>query len=59
MILKYDHDTSGPSFDSVLDTACRRLWETHIQYSIRRIQEMEGELDILEKELDEFIDYRT
>ena len=45
----------APAFETVLDTACERLREKHIQYSIRRIMEMEDELAMLEKELDEFI----
>ena len=57
VILKWDRDsgnldTKEPSFDSVLNSACERLWDKHIQYSIRRIGEMEQELDELEKELD-------
>ena len=43
-----------PAFETVLDTACDRLREKYIQYSIRRIMEMEEELAMLEKELDEF-----
>ena len=53
MILKWDFDLAEPSFDTVLDTTCRRLWERHIQYSIRRIGEMEEELNSLERTLDE------
>ena len=44
------------AFETVLDTACERLREKQIQYSIRRIMEMEDELLRLEKELDKFID---
>ena len=45
----------APVFEAVLDTACERLREKYIQYSIRRIMEMEDELARLENELDEFI----
>ena len=60
VILKWDHnpgalDPGEFSFETVLSTACDRLREKHIQYSIQRIQEMDEELERLEKELDEFI----
>jgi len=55
VILKRDYELIDTSFEDVLDTACERLWERHLQYSIRRIREMEEELVRLEKELDEFI----
>jgi len=42
-------------FDIMLDTACDRLREKHIQYSIKRIDEMDEELRQLEKELDDFM----
>ena len=44
-----------PSFEAILDNAFERLTEKHIQYSIRRIKEMELELERLEKELEEFL----
>lgn len=47
--------TEKPAFETVLDMTCERLKEKHIQYSIRRIREMNEELAVLEKELDEFI----
>ena len=47
--------TEKHSFESVLNSTCERLEEKHLQYSIRRIREMDGELAVLEKELDEFI----
>ena len=50
-----DRDFREPSFEAVLDTTCERLREKHIQYSIRRIKEMEQELMRLEAELNEFI----
>jgi len=55
MILKCDYDFVKPSFEAVLDATCERLWERHVQYSIRRIQEMEEELNSIERALDEFI----
>jgi len=47
--------TEKHSFETVLNTTCERLEEKHLLYSIRRIREMDGELAVLEKELDEFI----
>jgi hypothetical protein len=44
-----------PSFEAVLDKTCDRLRDTKIQYSIRRLQEMERNLDILEQELEEIL----
>ena len=43
------------SFDVMLDSACDRLQEAHIQYSLRRIKEMDEVLARLEEEIDEFI----
>ena len=56
VILRRELDSGELSFASVLDTACERLWEKRIQYSIRRIREMDEELAGLERELDEFIE---
>ena len=47
--------TEDTSFDSVLNSACERLWNKHSQHSIRRLQELGEELDKLEKELDQFL----
>ena len=47
--------TEKHSFETVLNSTCDRLEEKHLLYSIRRIREMDGELAVLEKELDEFI----
>ena len=55
-ILMRDSDPVESSFEALLDTACERLWEKRIQYSIKRIKEMDAELKRLEEELDEFID---
>jgi len=43
------------SFEAVLDTACERLNERHIQYSLRRIKELSGVLAGIEKELNDFL----
>ena len=48
-------DLEELSFDTVLDTTCERLWERHIQYSIRRIRELDEELEGFEKELEQFL----
>ena len=56
IILRPDNILEEPSFKTVLDTTCDRLWERQIQHSIRRIREMEEELKKLEKELDEFME---
>ena len=47
--------TENTSFEAVLDETCERLNEKHVQFSIRRIREMEKELAGLEKELNEFL----
>jgi hypothetical protein len=43
------------SFEFVVNSACERLWDKHAQYSIRRIREMDAELAVLERELDQFL----
>ena len=53
-----DFDSGETSFEVVLDTACERLREKYVQYSIRRIREMDEELMVYEKELDELISQR-
>ena len=47
--------TEKHSFEAVLNTTCERLEEKHLQYSLRRIREMDEELAVMEKELDAFI----
>jgi hypothetical protein len=47
--------TEETSFEAVLDTACDRLNEKHIQYSLRRIREMSEALAGFEKELNDFL----
>lgn len=60
IVLKGDLDSGDPraqepSFDAIVKSSCDRLKSTHIRYSIRRIRELEEELDRLEKELDDFL----
>ena len=43
------------TFSEVVDKACNRLQDQQIKYTIRRIQEMESCLSVLEQELDEFL----
>ena len=50
-----DPDANEVSFEAVLDSACERLKEKHVQFSIRRIREMDEELACIEKELDVFL----
>lgn len=38
-----------------MDASCERLMERQVEYSIRRIQEMESLLEGLERELDAFL----
>ncbi|MDR2746130.1 MAG: hypothetical protein LBB77_01675 [Treponema sp.] len=52
-------DTMTPpeedSFESLLDSTCSRLWERKLRYSLRRIQELAGILDTMDRELEEFL----
>ena len=50
-----DTDTDESSFDELLDTTCWNLWEKRVEYSIRRIMEMDEELGRLEAELENSI----
>jgi len=59
VVLAWEQNPKDPSFESVLDVTCERLWEKHIQYSIRRIGEMDEELKKLEQELDSFVAQRS
>jgi hypothetical protein len=43
------------SFNELVDSACERLMESQIKYSIRRIREMDERLCRMESELDEFL----
>ena len=54
-VLIRDSDPKESSFEAMLDSTCERLREKHIQYSIRRLGEMDEELAKLEKELDDFL----
>jgi hypothetical protein len=44
--------SGNPSFQEVLDRACDLLWNKKVRYSMRRIQELEDYLNVLERELD-------
>jgi hypothetical protein len=48
-------NTAGYTFSDLVDETCEKLKERQIKHSIRRIQEMEGRLFNLEKELDDFL----
>jgi len=48
-------EANASSFEFVLDSACERLWEKQVEFSIRRINVMKEKLDVMERELDEFI----
>jgi hypothetical protein len=43
------------SFSDIVDDTCERLKDKQVQYSIRRIQEMEDILNGLELELNQFL----
>jgi hypothetical protein len=43
------------SFETMLDDVCGRLWDRKVNYSLRRIQEMDAALAALEQELDGLI----
>jgi hypothetical protein len=43
------------SFKEVVDHTCNRLWDRKVQFSIRRIRELEDMLKTLELELDMMI----
>ena len=47
--------STDSSFSCVLDETCDRLKDKQVQYSIRRIHEMEDKLSSLERELDQFL----
>ncbi|MDR1858387.1 MAG: hypothetical protein LBQ69_02850 [Treponema sp.] len=46
---------SEMTFDTLLDETCERLLDRQVKYSIERIHELEKRLDVLERELDEFL----
>jgi len=47
--------TEETSFEAVVDTAFEKVNEKHIQFSMRRIREMDEELAVIEKELNDFL----
>ena len=50
---------SDLTFDSILDETCERLLDRQVKYSIQRIYDLEKRLEILERELDEFLRKRV
>jgi hypothetical protein len=44
--------SGNPSFEEVLDQTFDRIWDKKVRYSMRRIQELEDYLNVLERELD-------
>jgi len=52
-------ESSLYAFSEVVDKACEGLMERQAKYSIRRIREMEAQLCILERELDDFLVSQT
>jgi len=47
------------AFSEVVDKACEGLMDRQAKYSIRRIREMEAQLCILERELNDFLITQT
>jgi hypothetical protein len=47
--------STDTSFSDIVDDTCERLKDKQVQYSIRRIQEMEDILNGLELELNQFL----
>jgi hypothetical protein len=43
------------AFSEVVDKACEGLMDRQVKYSIRRIREMEDQLNGLERELNDFL----
>ncbi|MDR0386459.1 MAG: hypothetical protein LBH57_00345 [Treponema sp.] len=46
---------SNLSFETMLDDVCGQLWDRKVNYSLRRIREMDALLAALEQELDALI----
>jgi len=47
------------AFSDVVDKACEGLMDRQVKYSIRRIREMEDQLCLLERELNDFLISQT
>ncbi|MDR1144043.1 MAG: hypothetical protein LBK77_07500 [Spirochaetaceae bacterium] len=47
--------SGNPSFKEMVDQTFERLWDKKVQLSIRRIRELEEQLNALELELDMMI----
>jgi hypothetical protein len=52
---KYVALSDTPSFETVLDQTCDRLWDRKIQHVIRVIRKLEKRLCELERELDAMV----
>jgi hypothetical protein len=52
---RYPVLTEDRSFYEALDSVCERLEDKQIQYSIRRLRELDQRLEEMEKELDDFL----
>jgi len=48
-----------PSFQTLLDEVCDRLQDARLQGSLRRIQKLEETLNVLERELEEYLALRA
>jgi hypothetical protein len=57
--MMFDQETvmysSALSFDAVLDETCERLWSKKVLYSLKRLDELDGKLQNLEQELNQFL----
>jgi hypothetical protein len=42
-------------FETVLENVCGRLEDKQVEFSVRRLRELEARLEVLEQELDAFI----
>ncbi|MDR3341238.1 MAG: hypothetical protein LBT14_00345 [Treponema sp.] len=51
--------SENSAFETVLDKTCERLWRKKVQYSIRRLQELEADLTGMEQELDDFLCHKN
>ncbi|MFP3090380.1 hypothetical protein LQZ21_08645 [Treponema sp. TIM-1] len=43
------------SFDDLLDKTCERLWDKKKQYTLRRLRELDDNLNSLEQELEQIV----
>jgi len=47
------------SFETLLDRTCERLWGKQVQYSIKRIRNLENTLQEIEQELDSILSQKS